>query len=564
MAGFLSGTGTLTYNGVIFPNQINARVSILPMLDSAGRMKKYSIHTLTVVAVFHNEMHVDITQPFGPSETLDDGMPQLIAKLTEPHATLVFDGKGLGYHNINTNYQDVAYGPFPKIEDIQFIGDNRAVQITWSVTTALVDCLNSNGVGQSPYGRLLELNYSMAWDIDESGLTFRTVNGILEIPSRRTGVSTRTIRETADKYRYLINIAIPDGYTRRQTWNLSPDKRTLTFAITDREIPSDNPYFPGTINPSLTYRVNNTQQGFRQWQASLSGSIEVAMNHPRWYSWVAFLLAANSKLSAISLGTLGNQDPAAIIMPTHFGFSEELFGRTTSFDMSWVFATTWETVLKASGLWAPIQGTTWAAYKTSMTDVGQNWSQRGTSQLSHSVSDDHLHDACEVARGLYIGQQVDRLRNSAQYQVFNQKCPPPKSSWLVFQNSVKDIRKTNTVAHYPLSTPEVYTTIEADPSSPDYQNPGSETTEPIVQRRSDSKYHVVMKGFSLRVAHKVPRFELTEFGKSPVRPLDPQRWTAREVGQYNCPVHSASWELHYICLRTPKDNSYKIEASKFQ
>jgi hypothetical protein len=560
-AGFLTGGGTLIYNGVTFPSQISSSVSITPIFDTSGRVRKFNHYTLTVTAVFHNLMHASSAE--GPiTSSLDGGMPTLISKLTEPGRKLTFTGKGLGsLFVINTTKHDVAFGPIPKIDAIEFIGSNQAVRITWTCEVRL-SCVDN------PQNRILELSYEMNWEIADNGLTVRVVTGRLEIAAHRVGdgnTATRLPTDTVNRYRKFIQVAMPDGYKRRRSYVMSPDKRVLHFTIIDEEIPSNNPYFPGIFQPDLTYSVTNGSQGFTTWHAQLAGRIEVAHGMPRWLSWLCFITVAQSKLKAaeraVAPADAGNRK--GIVVPTGFSFQEEIYGLGTSFSLSWNLVTTWASLMKAAGLWAPLNTNTWEAWKQSMSN---QWSEDAVSKQvhAHTTSEDYMNDVCDAPRQVTVGQQMYRPAGDPNFPELATKCPTAANSWIAFQPEVLESRDTKTVFHHTLRKPEPYSPADTSPSDENYRNPGGETLPPVVQRRSQSGYQVVFRGYAMRAGFTIPKFELTEFGGVKVRPIDPQRFKSRVVAQTTCPIHAAAWELYYVCMGTPKDNSYKIKAAKFQ
>lgn len=571
MAGFLSGTGTLKYNGVTFPNQIEAEVSIIPVMDSTNRVRKYNAHTLRVKSVFHNALHASSDD--GPiTSTLDAGMDSLIASLTAPGGDLYFTGKGMGSaYAINTSKQDVAYGPHPRIESIRFIGDNRAIEVVWSVEVHLSAC------STSPFGKLLELSYSMSWSIDESGLTTRTVTGQLEIPVKRSGsaqsATYRNITDIANRYRNMIRVAIPIGYKRSQSFSMSPDKKFLYFTFTDTEIPSDNPFFPGVIRPQLTYEVTSTEQGFALWQASLSGSIEVAFGHPRWIAFAAFAIIANNKQAASKFATpppgADSASKSGIQIPTHFSFQEDVFGRSTSFNLTWNLICSWKDVLKASGLWAVAKETSWDAWRSSMAE---QFSNTGVTKAVHntSTSEDYLNDSCNSPTPITVGALNDRSPSDPQQTLFSMSCPKPENSWMLFQPQVDEVHDPNTVVHKQLLKPEQYDPEAINPNTSKYTNSGGDTTSPIIQRRNQSIYYVVFSGYAMRACYPIPKFTLKEYGGVKATLISGKGSTQydtfrqRIIGQSTGPIHAAAWRQVYTLEGTPKNGDYNITAAKFQ
>ena len=543
MAGVFSPTGEFSYNTVTFPAHIQLSAHSDPVLDSTGRFTKYVAHTFRVETVFHDNQ----TTP--AIATLDTDLPNIREKLSQVGGSLVVNTKGFGALSVNTTDQDVAYGPIPRVLAWESIGSNQAVRCVWSVTVHLkTECQFA--------AQLAELNYDIAWDIDESGLTRRNINGRMELPVRRTGntPSSYTLTDTVDRYRDRFNAPLIPGFSReRQSWSVSADRRTATFNITDVEIPSDNPYYPGVIRPQVNGGFSNSGQilnpGTSHWSCSLSGNISVAMGVPKWFAWAAFLLVIRSRFAAAKLARTAEGETGGLVIIRSLSVTDEIFGRGMSFDIQWLMSSSLETIFRASGTWERIEGS-WDGYNTFMGDVSGNWSNRGHAQMFHRANDDTLVQLCGPQQ-LTANNGARRVGTDIQHNLFQTECPSPEFSWINFQNSFELIHDPNVVVHNPLTQPEQLTTPNFGPAvSGSVITANQQTRQTITQRRTQSTFIVRMKGYAIRAGHKIPYPELQTYGGAPAtlhryRGVEP-RFTHREIGDWGgCKVYVARWERYY-------------------
>lgn len=562
MAGFLASVGTLTYNGITFPNQVSCRVQVRSVADTARRHTKYTEWTLNVETIFHDPNGVS-DQPHITTD-LDTDLPTVRKKLEHSGAILVFSGKGLGTDlSINTSIVEVAYGPFPEVLAWEFIGNNSAVRCVWAVTFRIPESSDQNVLLR----RLLELNYAIAWDITESGLTRRLINGQMELAVPRSSVISESTRwrvtDTVDRFRENFQAEIPVGFARvSQNWSLSPDKRICTFTIVDEEIPSDNPYYPGTIRPRINHAVASHNMSFAQWNNTLSGTIEVALGYPRWFAWAAFLLVLQKRLNAASAarkrdGTGCPDNNVGVQLIQAISFNEEVFGRSTAFSVSWLLTCSLDTLMQASGLWEVNDEITWAGYRQSMAETSGNWSHRGNAQMFHSVNDDALVAFESTApQSIYVSANVARGLNENGYSLLSQPCPPPDNSWLVFSQSITLIPDHHIVHHKTLTDPESLDLQTPSPSATTVTNQSGASIGTTAYRRSDSTYRVRVRGYAMRVCYKVPRVHIASYGGVPVE-LDSSYQKPvqedREITTLMHPVYLSRWDKVYVCQGTPNN-----------
>lgn len=510
MAGFLTGTGDLTYNGIKFPVQISATISLQPVYDAADRGVKYTRHLFSITAIFHDEL-----LPHVPG-TLDSDLPLVLEKLQQPGGILIFASKGFGAnYTLNTAIQDVAFGPKPRVLEWTPVGNNKSVRLRWQCEVAVLPCVDL--VPAVYKNRPISVTYTYTWSLDEAGLTQRTTTGTIE------AVGTRTIalddppgkvELSADDFRSSFLLGVPLGYTRsRQDYNLSPDHRILTFTIVDTEIPSDNPYYPGILRPSVRVSVGNIggEISMLNWNMTISGSISTAMGVPRWYAWVAYWMIVEHRVKLIRMrAKLGDPStgspsmrPGDVLYISEIHFEEEVFGRSMSFSCRIVFACELASIMHASGLWEQIRyydseednqnpddpegglderdpvthpgnydpwsTLNWTDYRARMVDNSSEspplpntapWSIRGHRGLRfYATTEDYIIQICDPA---YVGfAPADSTPDPVAYSAPNygiatqdQSSRDYDNTWVTFQTSTELVQCSNNLEHNPLVVPE--------------------------------------------------------------------------------------------------------------
>jgi len=552
--GFASGVGSASYNGITFPAQISASGNSRPVYDSANRQTKYVEHNLTIQFII-----VDGTYQKSSDSTtsVDDVYQDIRRRLTQAGGTLIFNGKGFGnIFNINTTQQDVAMGPKPQVLSWEPIAGAGSIRCVWEVSVQVAECENGEGQGGNQFaGRMSEFNFDMSWSISAEGLTQRTISGHCELPLFRTSPAVLTINDTVDRMREKFKIPVPLAFERSgQTWSVSEDKRTLNFTITDSEIPSDSPYFPGVIRISAPQRLSNTNKSFQMWNVSISASIELAMGVPKWFAWAAFLMILQSRRSAITnarINTRCGSKPGKIVITNSISIEDDPYTRTFNFDINWLLACDLKTLFQGAGVFKSVDGPTWEGWRASMTNLTRNWSARGHAGMKHMASDDAIINLCTGPQTASINSYMHRGRTTEQYQLLDSQCPSPESSWLVFQNDIEVTRKSNSITHYPLVPPEQATYRPLDPSTVSTNTPSAGTRSAIVQRRTQSYYIVRMRGYAMRVCHKVPNIQISQYGGRRIRPIGDDNQSQRLLGKFDLPVYISRWDKQYQILGTP-------------
>jgi hypothetical protein len=415
------------YNGFRFPFARHSTASFSPEMTDDGRATKYVRLDLHIEFVW-----VPLTDTYDPTSghigsaartysktaTTDATFASLRKKLVEPGQPLRFIDQGIGEISVQdgTNF-DVNNGPKPKVVSANPIAGSRALNVVWECSTWIPNCPSASVNGTVG---IAQLPYSVSWSIDGSGVTSRTISGSVEIPLSRnpsTGLLAGTAtKNSADSVRDDLIRFFPRllGFNRtNQAFTLSEDRKTLKFLITDQEIPSDNPFFPGIANQKVNRRYSSTiKDGFTKWQGSVNGTIEVAPGFNKLRAWVAFAAIFEDIFKKRNKGRVPNLKGTKLTMPTgsvitiypkkdswgiltSISIDEELYGRSLSFSFTYMLMTTFDTLFSASGLFQPLtisqNEASWQRWRTSLSTIQGD---RGWRQLKFDPNADVIVDLC--------------------------------------------------------------------------------------------------------------------------------------------------------------------------
>lgn len=434
-------TGTISYGGFAFPAPFQATIHCRPDYDSTGRFVKYRTYTLTVNVTLCADDFGGGTQGTNISSSVE----ALRRLLCTPGLPLVITGQGFGDCNVSLS-NTVGFGPKPTSCRLEPMGSFAAIHLVWEVTYTAVDCYIGTNISQ-----VGEFSYEIAWGINELGLTTRTVSGSWEWLAVRNG---DTIAVDADSWRGVHKFYVPQGFSRtQQNFRLSADRRTESFYITDTQLPSDNPYFPGMVKMDVRHRVSGLMARDVVFDNVISGSIEVAPGYDRRYALWAMYLIIRSRMNYSKMGKSGdspsNKRTSGVVVCRNFDVEEDIFGRSMNFSFMYVLSCNKETLFTATGLFRKIQDGIelsvpdvlgnnsqlyrydWDVWASSMENV---WSPRGIANLHHTgafATNDKIVMPCGTAPPSDdYESKIDRL---------NPKLPKEKPETMLFVKPSKDM-----------------------------------------------------------------------------------------------------------------------------
>lgn len=414
------------YNSVLFdPNATETlHLSVKPMYDAAGRTVVYNVYSITLKSI--------IAQQNQPA-TSDDFITTLRTKLTKPGGELIYENQGLGRISVNTSLagrpaRDVVWGPKPQLLTLKPLGQ-LACEVVWTVEVAIPEC--DPGVTKYQFA-LMEFNFQLSFDIDQSGYTRRTYSGFLRIPQSRATVNTRTLTDHADKYRERIYPPLLPGFRRIPgRFTLSADKCRLDFEVVDQEI---GPNYPpdGVVEVSADHVLATSEAASIRWTGTISATYEMARGTPRSVAFERFmeLVADRVGQGKLTLTTLNGKPQQATPIPRAMSIREpEIHGRKgASFTYTYIMACSLVDILAASGLWRPVPNTDGTRWAQSMALSAAN--VRGNARLAFDLSGESIIDLCtgngpRTLKGGLPPQQTRTLRA-------NFPRPDFVSSWIIY------------------------------------------------------------------------------------------------------------------------------------
>jgi len=556
---------TVAYNGYTFPawSQVQVQMNYIP--TTGNIQTKYVQYVVSVSSIIYVPCTSD-------SASLDQTMSLLQAQLgVEGQILSITDaGFGANFRIAAGGKADVAHGPKPRSFQWEPIG-TRAARITWVVELTLPRC-------PQQLTNIAEYEYSLTWNIAENGLTVRTITGQLEIANNHTrqgwqgSFGTKFI-DTADAYRNRISFEPLDNFQRSQSFSLSPDKRVLSFTITDSEIPSDNPYYPGIVTPRVSYTVRSTAEylsGNSVWAVNLSGSFEVAPGYHKRTAYLAMFEIIRTLRNALknsksyagrgpAYTSPGDEEkPGSSVILRSLQITDEIFSRNVSISLEWHLLCSLKELISASGLWDPLpKESTWERWRASMANVQR---PRGFANL-FDRNEDVIIGLCSTQGFVSPGDDPEvNPPSDKQDPTITSDAPPPGRSWLNFQNDIFIEEDTNTATHRRLSEPKSYSQMPSDQAylnsqvgnlasfSPGYSGASQDRKVSVLQTRGEPHYNVVLEGRAVRAVYGIPIPALLQIGGLAMQNQRPQsrRFKYKEFRTAdNLPMYAAVWQIKY-------------------
>lgn len=417
----IDATGsTVTYNGLVIggtqddiswhPPKIRAEIAL--EYDAADRSVVRHRVTMTVQTVF-----------VADSATEENSQIEYVRnKLSKPGQSLKFDGVGLGFPS---TIQDFAWGPKPRIISLRPLC-NLAHEMVWQVEFAIYPTCSQ--AGSSPIFE--SIVWSTNWAIDEMGKTIRTMTGQVTIPSRRTTAGNYAW-PSADRIREQLNVVVPLGFQRiSQNWSESPDHRTLTFSVTDREL-RDGPFPAGIIEARGLSTLGTSGPGFAEGVIGLSMQMTVATGVPRGLATIYFLRELRGRQTRYRQNSNGK----TAVIPMQIQVAHELWGRTSMFNAQWAVTGCLTDLLLGSELYRPVDGN----YQQWAQSLAHIWRPRGIAGLQANPAEDAIISVCDGISHATIGTQPQFSYSESQPPKESMFCEgiTEDNSWLLYESRVK-------------------------------------------------------------------------------------------------------------------------------
>jgi hypothetical protein len=444
MAELLPTVGLVSYNGVEFGAKTNSSVRAVPHYDQAERTVSYVIYTITAETIISSEANLN-------SDT-DGDLAELRLRLLTPGGELHYEDKGFGGLTINVDEdsKDVVWGPKPRLLEWKPLGSNQACKVTWQVEVAIPECDDA-----SFEFALMESNWRIQYALDQSGYTRITYSGYIRIPQTRFFVTSRQMRDNADRYREKIIPPLPAGYRREaQDFVIDESKCRMDYYIVDQQMPPNVPP-PGVVLVNASHEVQSPgPEGARypgySWSGRLSADYELQRDVPRITAYSHFLQLMKERLFETNRAAAAGK--GALILRSFSMAEPEIYGRkSASFSTTYTYSTTAPRVLlQASGLWRPLSTSDWNKWAVSLGQGALH--PRGLDKKFLPIFADSIVDLCLDEPPNVVqptGQIITTRRASILDEIRNTK-PPKETSWLWYKVWLWIEHIDNVVASPPL------------------------------------------------------------------------------------------------------------------
>lgn len=525
-------TGLFTYNGHRFGNAAHTEVSSEPIRDQANR---------TIVAWRIRISVQTFVSPDVGDPTADAAMQRIRRALRDDGKELVYTLKGFGNDlRINTGaggIRDLDYGP--KSGPIRFrpLGNSRTVQLNWSVTTTIPEC----DVSQAGF---MAWNYTVQFSFDGRGDMTRTISGYVEVPKHRIGSLLQG--QEIDLLRPFISPGSMAGFTRTHNTSIDHSKRRLNFSVTDRQIPSRNPWPENVINIRGNHRVNwNRREAF-----NLRNTISVRIDPRRGFAlddcYQIFHDIVRIRKQAVE--THGWKT-----LLTGMSIDEEIFGFGFSASVDYLVYGCITDIIRQSGIFTP---------------VGGDWNAWADSLLEHmfdpygnpEVEDLHYLDEYDAVINICGGQpvnwpehRIEEEQEQSLYTAFQNEQPEPDKSFAKFELGVS-VERDRSISHQrTLETADENVGEEdLDGQSQNFQACQQGTAQ-IIQKAGKALVKAWLGGSIIRVGHRIAKPLLKSVKGAPVE----EQWgqyVKRTLGTFlGQPVFSLDFLSKYAVESCPDD-----------
>lgn len=636
--------GELRYGDVQFEELLKSKVTGRPEWDRARRVIKYVKYTL----------EVDGYVISSKSQRNDATWSQLRHTLQQPGLKIKYSERGFGNFTIvasgnpGEGLLDVTNGPHPEILEFTPLGAGLAAHIVWRCEVCIPEIRRGNsragGQYQTPMDRgILAFNWNTNLTFGDNGYADYTVDGELEI-ARVNGVT-----DNLEQYRPYTEVQLPVGFKpTRRDFKTDDAKRTIKFVYSFKELPPMGiPINCTKAGGSYTISSNRDVTTVN-WIATLRASYTTVPTGPRREAYMRFLgllrdrfrhVNRSSTPGVANNGNAGNNnnfnafvagggllsfipyvgDGIASVNPIpnwtglnnqpvntnvdnrgnaivrKFIINEGLYedSDTSSFECSWTFVTSFQSIFEASGAWrlmgdcagqngndgrdvwvstmARIVGyTSWYRYgfrPQAEVIISPNSGitapmTQGDKQRMTGVTFDDTPRACTAGAGLVrTGVDPDTGQSPDSLQIPG--LSSPEASWMNYQVEFVTELDPGIALHKPLpqsdDSVDTLGSVDLYASRPEFDKANGVNTvsksssEDILQRMATSTYRVCLRGYGVRAGYKVPVPDLKVFGGSPVSPGKQRVIGPKIIGNYSgIPIYMTAWELWYDIPIPPK------------
>lgn len=623
------------YGGFTFPSPVHTTVQCVPRYDPSDRSitsRKYTIHLETTL----------VSEDFNLSSglSIDSKIESLRVLLTTEGLALSFRRFGYGDLIIaRGNQVDVNYGPKPRLLSMRVIAPTNAIFLAWEVEVVIWEgsCTLSGKGFPSDFEYFV---YTVNFSMDESLIRTRTINieamtlaSRTPLPLEKDTTPKNRVQQNAGSSAIMQELltAIPtlQGFRRSVSDNISNDLQKVQVTITDTEIDSPNPYYVGCSHIDIRHRasidfpLNSTTNTF-QIVNSMSGTIRTNPNQSKGLALKAFITIFLNRLQAGIAGTVqainGNASPSSAQMTpiiNHLEFEESVFGRESSFSVSWFFTTTLQSLMRDTGLWSEITDPpaknlpghidTKASSQGSQIDW-EKWrlaldaSAQRIFELSVEDSDIRLTNYCNPFNEWGTNKDLNNALkdNSANFPSTNDlktsgrnspgnnnstnqssskqsiptqlgsvggTAPKPKNSWVRYQVHAKRHATPNVVRVPLLDTPPAPSASDKKQTPGIIQPSASNASPDRIEQRSTGfiNNHVIVSGYAIRFGNLITLPDVTKLGDQDNPIIVRKNCVENKVIAviFGVPLYYSSWNHVYYGLKEQEDLTLDLHEAPY-
>jgi len=517
---------TLTYDGIDLGIGSKRNVEITPVYDPTNRQVTHHRLSISVDSI----VAVDIA----------DSIENIKRRLSKPGLELVIEECGFGetltIGGSTSALPDLQGGPHPRVirfEPMAASTENTAVAVAWQCECNVFFANNA----ELELGEILSFTYGARYSIDDRGWTTRTISGRLTVPMKRDDYNANQIAHNADDYRERIKIKKPEGFTRRQEFELSEDKATLSFSMIDDQIRTRQPYPPGVVEINCTHRASRSRSQLATTRNQISFRCEVAANQPTAYAWFVFQSIVGKRLNH-------TRAQGVKILIEEIEVEESIFGTEFSASVAYRGLNDLGSWLYNAGIFQPVT-LTWDPWERSVHEIEEprgianlkalpNEQDRLTNLENQDlpVIDDDYHPHFDV-----LTPSQGPLCNSL---------PTPEESWAHFQAQIGIQQSSMYQDQWIPLGPEALEdgVINLNDLGGIKRRQGRKETKTVLPSNSGQITRVHFKGEAIRVGYEVPMPRL-EIAGIELKLLE-RDFKPVFLGIFYCqPVHGAKWDLLY-------------------
>lgn len=545
----------------------------------------YYEHTLSIdtIIYYNNTVAAD----------LEDEASRLEKILLTPGYQLKLNPVGLGNYpvvNGTGGKADMAGGPFPQQVTVEPIASNNAIAIRWVVMFRIDYCADTAS-------NMVQFNSELDFNVDEEGdlvfnlrVTYQQRTPILDISNLNPLVNALSSNAGASF----------QGMHRRKRVSLTRDQRTARIHIEFKEIKSDNPYFQNTkaidfvddISSDLFGQGMLSGRGFYTWNRKFSASITLPARIHKSYAWIVFLKIIQQrfrnlsqltkKAALLEMGQTDGQDNTYNTknwyLLTRIRITNPVYTRTMKFEAEYFVVTDLDTLLSKTQICSRVNNSfnddPGINNPPTLSDQWKVWSNANNISLNgvFELEPNNVPITYNQCSGAYSAPRVANTALgaaesdpdiAASPDETNEKPPKQedtKYSWLDYSNEVELVEKTKNVHVSYLQAPPSTSYYQTDDASASatanrsaegmvingrYTSAAGTTKAPKTVARGTSTFEARMKGYAIRVGHKIPIPVLTSVGGSPVSRSGEARFVQKQISRGDVPVYLAMWDIPY-------------------